>query len=110
MSKILIFSTEETIREKIKNMLCDHYDMILTDSIEQCQECIKNTDIGTLIFDVDKQDKPLVDIEAIHSDNPSLKVISLGRDEQTTKEAIKVGASGYILKPIKPDELLAVCK
>jgi len=50
--KILIYSTEESVRENVKEVLGDHRDMISTDSVDQCQECIKNTDIGTLIYDV----------------------------------------------------------
>jgi len=110
--KILVYSSEETARENVKSILGDHYDMILTDSVEQCQECIKNTDIGTLIYDTDKQDKALEDIKTFRSNNPKLKIIALVgyNGEKTAKEAVNAGADTWTGRPIKSDELLSVCK
>jgi len=107
--KIMVYSPDDSIRATIISVLSDHYDMVLTDTVEQCLEVIKNTDIGTLLFDVDNQENPVEEIKAIHTDNPDIKIISLGRSE-ATQDAIEVGANGYILKPIKSDELLSNCK
>jgi len=110
--KILNYSTEENARENIKLILGDHYDMISTDSVEQCHDCIKNTDIGTLIYDVNGQDKFLEDIKTFRSNNPKLKIIALVGygGGQTAKEAVNAGADGSIARPINADELLSACK
>jgi len=112
MSKILVYSTEENIRETIKSILSDYNDLILTDSIDQCQECIKDTEISIILFDIGKAASPLEDIKSIHSDNTHLNIVVLinRSNEQTSREAIKAGAAGYITKPIKADELLKICK
>ena len=95
--KILVYSAEESARENIKEILGDHYDMVLTESVEQCQECINNTDIKTLIYDADKQDKPLEDIKTFRSKNPKLKIIALigYGGEKAAQKAVDAGADEY---------------
>jgi len=110
--KILIYSTEESVRDTIKGVLGDHHEMILVDSIEQGQECIKNAEIGTLIYDVDKQDESLENIEKFHSEYPDLNILVIVgyKAVEWAAKVVSLGASGYIVKPIKADELLSACK
>ena len=51
--KILICDDEEGIRESLKLILGDHYDLILTDSGKQCLQCLDNDKtIGLLLLDI----------------------------------------------------------
>jgi len=84
MSKILICSVEEVIREKLKEILANHYELILTDSLEQANDVIKNAEIKTMFVDKNNID-----------------------DFQSKNSAVKVFP---IEKPIKSDELLKACK
>jgi len=109
--KILIYSIKEEIRNKIKLFLGDHYDLILCDSLEMCLDVIRNAEIKTLLLDVNDQDEFFQFIGKIKSNNPPLKIIILitSNMENLVKKAIKAGANDHLFKPIRADELLAIC-
>jgi DNA-binding NtrC family response regulator len=114
MSKILICHPDETTRESLKLILSDHTEMILTDTISQSIDCLKNAkDIGVLLLNVDasKEFSPL-NVKHIIKDHPKLKVISITEHKVKTKgaDAIHNGASGNIIKPFKSDEILSMIK
>lgn len=108
--KILVCEDEENIRESLKLILGDKYDMILTDSGEQCLECLNNAkDIGLVLLDI-KIPKMngleiLREIKNRHANIPVVMVTGYNSVE-TASEASKLGAKGYIVKPFKSDEIL----
>ena len=108
--KILICDDEEGIRESLKLILGDHYDLITVDSGEQCLECLKNdTSIGLVLLDIKMPKVNGLDIlKAIKEKNPDLHVIIVTgyKSVETASEAATLGASGYIVKPFKSDEIL----
>lgn len=106
MSKILVYSVEERTRESVKLILSDIYDLILTDSLEQCLEVIKNAEIRILLLDIDKQDKTAEIIKKVTSEKPDIKIVTLGWKEETVKSY----GTDYITKPIKSDELFEICQ
>ena len=110
--KILICDDEEGIRESLKLILGDHYDLITVDSGEQCLECLKNdTSIGLVLLDIKMPKVNGLDIlKAIKEKNPDLNVIIVTgyKSVETASEATALGASGYIVKPFKSDEILTV--
>lgn len=108
--KILICDDEEGIRESLKLILGDHYDLALTDSGEQCLEVLKNDKtIGLVLLDI-KMPKVngLEVLKAIKDGHPGLNVIIITgyKSVETASEASALGASGYIVKPFKSDEIL----
>ncbi len=110
--KVLIVDDEEGIRESLKLILADHYDLILTENGEQCLECIdKAKDIGLVLIDI-KMPKVngLEILSQIKKKRPSLKVIVVTgyRSVETASEAVRLGAAGYIVKPFKSEEILEV--
>jgi len=112
MSKILICSQRENLRESLKLSLCDNYDLIECDTEEMCLQVISNTDISVFLLDLVTQNDPNQFIKKIKTDHPSIKIIAVtdSSKEKLAKDAIKAGASGFITKPIKSEELLAICK
>ena len=84
MDKILIYSPEEGFREAIKLILADDHELILTDSLEQANDVIKNAKIKLVLADKDNA-------ETFQTQNPTVRVFP-------------------IKKPIKSDELLKACK
>ncbi|MCK5013299.1 MAG: response regulator, partial [Candidatus Omnitrophica bacterium] len=105
--KILICDDEEGIRESLKLILGDHYDLILTDSGEQCLQCLDNDKtIGLVLLDI-KMPKinGLEILRAIKEKYPELSVIIVTgyKSVETAAEASSLGASGYIVKPFKSD-------
>ena len=109
--KILICDDEEGIRESLKLILADHYDLILTENGEQCLEVLeKSKDIGLVLIDI-KMPKVhgLEILKKIKEKRPDLKVVIVTgyKSVETATEAVRLGASGYIVKPFKAKEILA---
>lgn len=108
--KILICDDEEGIRESLKLILGDHYDLILTDNGEQCLQCLENNrNIGLVLLDI-KMPKVngLEILKAVKEKYPDLDVVIVTgyKSVDTASEASSLGASGYIVKPFKSDEIL----
>ncbi|MBF0522844.1 MAG: response regulator [Candidatus Omnitrophica bacterium] len=108
--KILIVDDEEGIRESLKLVLADHYNLIIADSPEQALECLKHDKTIALAFldikmpqinglDVLKQMKEL---------RKDVKVVMVTgyKSVETASEAARLGADGYIVKPFKVEEIL----
>ena len=108
--KVLICDDEEGIRESLKLILGDDYDLISVDSGEQCLECLDNdTSIGLVLLDIKMPKVNGLDIlKSIKEKSPNLNVIIVTgyKSVETASEAAALGASGYIVKPFKSDEIL----
>ena len=108
--KILICDDEEGIRESLKLILEDDYELILTDGGEQCLDCLKNAkDIPMVLLDIKMPRNSGLEILAeIKQNYPQIKVIIITgyKSVETAAEATRLGASGYIVKPFKSDEIL----
>ncbi len=108
--KILICDDEEGIRESLKLILGDHYNLILTDSGEQCLQCLENDkSIGLVLLDI-KMPKVngleiLKTIKEKHA-GPGVIIVTGYKSVETASEASSLGALGYIVKPFKSDEIL----
>ena len=110
--KILICDDEEGIRESLRLILGDHYDLILTDNGEQCLQCLDNNqNIGLVLLDI-KMPKVngLEILKAVKEKRPNLDVIIVTgyKSVEAASEASSLGASGYIVKPFKSDEILNI--
>lgn len=112
--KILICDDEEGIRESLKLILSNHYNLILTNDAEQCLECLeKAQDIKLVLLDI-KMPKinGLELLKRIKEKRSNLNVIIVTgyKSVETATEAVRLGASGYIVKPFKSDEILDMVK
>lgn len=112
--KILICDDEEGIRESLKLILADHYDLVLTENGAQCLECLDHTrDVGLILIDIKMPQKNGLEIlKTIKEKHPELKVIVVTgyKSVETATEAVRLGASGYIVKPFKAEEILNMAK
>ncbi|MBU1995836.1 MAG: response regulator [Candidatus Omnitrophica bacterium] len=112
--KILIVDDELGIRESLNLILSDHYDLILTESGTQALEVIDNcVDLGLVLMDIKMpQVNGLEVLATIKEKRPDLKVIIITgyKSIETASEASSLGASGYIVKPFKSDEILEKVK
>ena len=51
--KVLICDDEEGIRESLKLILEDHYELVLTQNGRECLDCLENAaDIGLVLLDI----------------------------------------------------------
>ena len=112
--RILICDDEEGIRESLKLILSDHYDLIIARDGTQCLECLQNSkDIGLVLIDIKMPKRNGLDIiQEIKEKYPQQKIVVVTgyRSVETATEAIRLGAAGYIIKPFKAEEILATVK
>lgn len=114
MKKILICDDEEGIRESLKLILSDHFELVVISDGTKCLETLKNTpDVGLVLLDI-KMPKTsglqiLTEIKKVY---PKLNVIIVTgyKSVDTATEAVRLGASGYIVKPFRSDEILATVR
>ena len=112
--KILVVDDEEGIRESLKLILGDHYDIILTDSGEQALRLVEGDPaIALVLMDIKMPKVDGLDVlKEMKAKRPGLKVIMVTgyKAVETAGEAARLGASGYIIKPFKSDEILTTVK
>jgi DNA-binding NtrC family response regulator len=112
--KVLICDDEEGIRESLKLILEDHYDLIVTEDGEQCLFCIGNAkDIALVLIDIKMPNIDGLEIlKQIKQKRPELKVVVITgyKSIETAAEASRLGASGYIVKPFDAKEILITVK
>ncbi len=109
--KVLICDDEEGIRESLKLILGDDYNIILTNDGQQCLNCLDNADndVGVVLLDIKMPKVNGLDILGqIKQNHPEIKVVIVTgyKSVETATEAAKLGASGYIVKPFRSDEIL----
>ena len=114
VSKVLVVDDEEGIRESLKLILGDHYDIILTDSGEQALRLVEGDPaIGLVLMDIKMPKVDGLDVlKAMKAKRPNLNVVMVTgyKAVETASEAARLGASGYIIKPFKSDEILNTVK
>jgi len=105
---------EEGIRESLKLILSDFYELIVISEGDKCLDVLKGApDIKLALLDI-KMPKVsgLEVLRKIKENFPKLNVIIITgyKSVETAAEAVRLGASGYIVKPFKSDEILATVR
>ena len=109
MKKILICSPKESLRESLKLILGNIYDLILTDSPEQCCDILTSAKIGTLLIDYTEGIPEVLSKISAQKNRPKTIAILNPRQDSLAKEAKQLGAAGYLTTPLKADEVLKIC-
>ncbi len=108
--KILVSDDEEGIRESLKLILGEQYNLILTADGQQCLDCLDNAgDIGLVLLDIKMPQVNGMDVlKIIRDKHPDVKVVVITgyKSVETASEAVNLGAAGYIVKPFKSEEIL----
>lgn len=109
--RIMICDDEEGIRESLKLILENDYDVKLCTGGADCLECIKGKcDVDLILLDIKMPKMSGLDIlKQIKTANPAMKVIMVTgyKSVETATEAIKSGAADYIVKPFDSKNILA---
>lgn len=110
--KIMIVDDEEGVRESLKLVLGDHYDLLVCENGDAALELLKTAspEVGVVMMDIKMPKKSgLETLEELHKKYPKIKVIIVTgyKSVETAHEAVRLGASGYIVKPFKSDEILS---
>ena len=109
--KFLICDDEEGVRESLKLVLENQYSLIITESGTQCLDCLAHAkDVAIVFLDIKMPQINGLDIlKEIKQRHPHIKVIMITgyKSVETAGEAVRRGASGYITKPFKSEDVLA---
>ena len=108
---ILIADAEESSREALKKSLAATHSLIVVESSEHASRILKaNKHITTLFLGIDENVADLNIVSAIRSDHPDVKlVVMVGRKQDDLGvKAVKKGAHGYVVKPLTPQEAVAL--
>ncbi len=112
--KILVVDDEEGIRESLKLILSDHYDLVVTDNGEQALRLVEGDPaIGLVLMDIKMPKVNGLDVlKAMKAKRPDLNVVMVTgyKAMETAGAAASLGASGYIIKPFKSEEILKTVK
>lgn len=113
-SKILICDDEEGIRESLKLILGDFYELIVTDDPTQAVTLLeKAKDVKIVMMDIKMPKVSGLDVlKEIKTRRPDVKVIMVTgyRSVETATEASNLGADGYVVKPFRSEEILETIK
>jgi len=113
-NKILICDDEENIREVLKLILGDFYDLLLVANGEQALYTLEhNKDVKVALLDIKMPKANGLDVlKELKTRFPHVKIIMVTgyKSVETAAEASKLGASGYIVKPFKSEEILETVK
>ncbi|HOX54044.1 MAG: response regulator [Candidatus Omnitrophica bacterium] len=107
--KILICDDELGIRESLKLILEKDYEIIEATNGKDCLENLKNNPVDLILMDIKMPKASGLDIlKEIKSINPAIKVIMITgyKSVETATEAIRAGASDYIVKPFSSKDVL----
>ena len=111
MPSILIASTDEILREDLKQILSPLFPLIIVEDADQCLAAFRQAapiSLALVGTSLDDPDTPL--FEAIHKLAPTITVIAMSDagDEEDGVDAVRRGATGYIMPPLRKDDILAL--
>ena len=109
--KILICDDEEGIRESLKLILENNYDLVFSCSGQECLEKLnKDKNIRLVLIDIKMPKQNGIEItREIKRLYPALPIIIVTgyASSEIALEATSAGASDYIVKPFESKEILA---
>ena len=112
--KILICDDEEGVRESLKVILGDHYNLVTVESGDMALEVLaRNKETKLMLLDIKMPKTNGLDaLYEIKKKYPNLKIIMVTgyKSVETAAEATRLGACGYIVKPFKSQEILETVK
>ena len=111
--KILICDDEEGVRESLKLILEDDYDLSLAANGNEAIEKVKKESPDLVILDIKMPKISGVDtLKEIKKASPNTKVIIASgyKSVEVAAEVMKDGASDYMVKPFESKEVLSKVK
>jgi len=111
--RILICDDEEGIRESLNLILEKSYDVHFAENGDKAIEMMKRSPFDLVILDIKMPRRDGLDtLKELKKINPNAKVvIATGyKSVDTAEEAIKLGASDYIVKPFDKSKILETLK
>ncbi len=108
--RILICDDEEGIRESLRLILEDNYELTMAKSGKECMETLsENRDIKAVLLDIKMPKQNGLEVmKEIKKSHPDIKVVIVTgyASAEIAQEAFDLGADGYIPKPFNPKKIL----
>jgi CheY-like chemotaxis protein len=105
---ILVADDEKIIRDSLKDWFQDGYNVTTAETGEEAIELIKKHDFDVLILDVRLTGKSGLEVlKEVKEIKPQIKsiIITAYPSVELAVEAMKAGATDYIVKPFSPEQL-----
>ncbi len=105
---VLIVDDEAILRESLRDYLRDTYQVVTAGTGEEALELIEKQDFDILVIDMRLPGKTgLQVLREMKESKPYVKsiVITAYPSAESAVEAMKLGATDYLIKPVAPDNL-----
>lgn len=106
---LLIEDPSEHGRDALKTTLSHHCALIITEDLEQACRCAKGRQqLSAILLTVDEESDMAL-IGEIRKARPTQKITVMASrsNEDAAIEAVRHGASGYVIQPLSPAEILS---
>ena len=106
--KILICDDEEGVRESLKLILEDNYDLSFAENGNEAVKNVKKDPVDLVILDIKMPKMTGIEtLKELKRISPSVKVIMASgyKSVEAASEAMKYGASDYLVKPFDSKEV-----
>ncbi len=113
MHKILVVDDELSVREAIRIILKDAYDVVLTDSAEAGLEYLKFDTVDLVFLDIlmpGMSGLEALKIIKSRDRSPEVVIVTATRTVKNAVEAMKHGAFEYVTKPFDVDEIKLIAE
>jgi len=110
---VLVCDDEEGIRESLKLILEKEFDVIFAESGADAIQKMKDSPVDLVFLDIKMPRKDGIEtLRELKKINPAAKVIiATGyRSVDTAQEAVKYGATDYIVKPFDRQQILSLAR
>ena len=110
---ILICDDEEGIRESLKLILENEYDLLFASNGDEAINIIKKSHVDAVIMDIKMPKMDGIEtIKKLKEIKPKVEVLVTSgyKSVETAQEAINAGASNYIVKPFERAEVVKAVK
>ncbi|MBN1157084.1 response regulator [Candidatus Woesearchaeota archaeon] len=108
--KIMVVDDSAFMRAMIKNILKDKHEVFEAGNADEALRVYKDSKPNLVFLDVVLPGKSGIDIlKDIRIINPVAKIVmctSVGGQQKIIDEAVQAGASDFIIKPFKPEDIL----
>lgn len=108
--RILICDDEEGIRESLRLILEDNYELTIAKNGKECMETLsENKDIKAVLLDIKMPKQNGLEVmKEIKKNHPDIKVVIVTgyASAEIAQEAFDLGADGYIPKPFDRNNIL----
>ncbi len=108
---ILIVDDEKGIRESLRMVLQDNYDLYLAETGAEALQCFESRSVDIVLLDImlpDTDGRRLIQEFKAIDENVEIIMVTAIKDLRSGIDAIKNGAHDYLVKPFEVENIKAI--